>query len=128
MTKYAPLRDFLKKQDRPLVRLTFREIEKLIGAPLPVSARKHRPWWSNNPSNSVITEAWLEAGFRSEQVDITKGTLVFRRVDQVTAPADGESRQKPYHPLFGALKGLMQIPPDLDLTEPADPDWGKVYD
>ena len=32
------------------------------------------------------------------------------------------------HPLFGALKGLTRIPPGVDLTEPADPDWGNVYD
>jgi hypothetical protein len=32
------------------------------------------------------------------------------------------------HPLFGALKGVTSIPPGVDLTEPADPDWGEVYD
>jgi hypothetical protein len=32
------------------------------------------------------------------------------------------------HPLFGALKGMTFVPPGIDLTEPADPDWGKVYD
>ena len=32
------------------------------------------------------------------------------------------------HPLFGALKGVTFIPPGVDLTEPADPDWGKVYE
>ena len=32
------------------------------------------------------------------------------------------------HPLFGALKGSTFIPPGVDLTEPADPDWGKVYE
>ena len=26
------------------------------------------------------------------------------------------------HPVFGALKGLVRIPPGVDLTEPADPD------
>jgi transcriptional regulator with XRE-family HTH domain len=30
-------------------------------------------------------------------------------------------------PIFGCMKGTMTIPPDLDLTAPADPDWGKVY-
>jgi hypothetical protein len=127
MTKYAPLRDFLKKQNRQLVRVTFTEIEKVIGAPLPASARKHRPWWSNNPSNSVITDAWLEAGYRSEQVDMEKGTLVFRRVqsppEAAAAPSDGGPRNR--HPLFGALKGLIRIPRGVDLTEPADPNWGK---
>jgi hypothetical protein len=32
------------------------------------------------------------------------------------------------HPLFGALKGFTHIPPGVDLTEPADPDWGKICD
>ena len=30
------------------------------------------------------------------------------------------------HPMFGALKGLVRIPPGTDLTEPADPDWGRT--
>jgi hypothetical protein len=32
------------------------------------------------------------------------------------------------HPLFGALKDTTFIPPGVDLTQPADPDWGKVYE
>ncbi|CAN7361335.1 helix-turn-helix domain-containing protein [Neorhizobium sp. LjRoot104] len=32
------------------------------------------------------------------------------------------------HPAYGCMKGTMIIPPDLDLTAPADPDWGKVYE
>jgi hypothetical protein len=131
VTKYAPLCEFLKKQNRHLIQLTFSEIEKLIGAPLPPSARKHRPWWSNNPKNSVITDAWLAAGYRSEQVDMETGKLVFRRADAASEPRASfeEPRSAPSpavrHPLFGALKGLIRIPPGVDLTEPADPDWGK---
>jgi hypothetical protein len=30
------------------------------------------------------------------------------------------------HPLFGALKGFTRVPSGVDLTEPADPDWGKI--
>jgi hypothetical protein len=30
------------------------------------------------------------------------------------------------HPLFGALKNMTYVPPGVDLTAPADPDWGKV--
>jgi hypothetical protein len=29
------------------------------------------------------------------------------------------------HPLFGALKGCVQVMPGTDLTEPADPAWGN---
>jgi hypothetical protein len=28
------------------------------------------------------------------------------------------------HPLFGALKGYVQVMPGTDLTEPTDPAWG----
>src|SRR5882757_11227236 len=30
------------------------------------------------------------------------------------------------HPLFGALKGVTSIPPGVDLTKPADPDWADI--
>ena len=62
MAKYEPLRVFLSHRAEDEVPMTFHEIEGLIGAPLPPVAFKHRAWWSNNPSNSVITSAWLEAG------------------------------------------------------------------
>ena len=39
-----------------------------------------------------------------------------------------QAKKKGRHPLFGALKGITFIPPGVDLTEPADPDWGKVYE
>jgi hypothetical protein len=130
MSKYTPLRDFLQKQRREEVRLTFAEIERLIGGSLPPSARKHRAWWSNNPSNSVITEAWLNAGFRTEQVDMAQGRLVFHRDhDETPAPASSPASKAGEpglrHPLFGMLKGLMRIAPGTDLTQPADPDWGR---
>lgn len=32
------------------------------------------------------------------------------------------------HPAYGCMKGTMTIPDDLDLTAPAYPDWGKVYE
>jgi len=133
MSKYDALGDFLRKQRATLVPLTFDEIERLTGTTLPRSAR-YRAWWSNNPFNSVMTQVWLDAGFRSEQVDMKQGTLVFRRAEDtgrsnpVPASGKGEAAAKPFHPLFGLMKGLTRVAPGVDLTEPADPDWGKVYD
>ena len=40
----------------------------------------HRAWWSNNPSNNVMTKVWLAAGYLTEQVDVSARKLVFRRV------------------------------------------------
>jgi hypothetical protein len=39
-----------------------------------------------------------------------------------------QAKKNERHPLFGALKGVTLVPPGVDLTEPADPDWGKVYE
>jgi hypothetical protein len=39
-----------------------------------------------------------------------------------------DTKRSERHPLFGALKDVTLVPPGVDLTEPADPDWGKVYE
>ena len=95
--------------------MTFREIEKMTGAKLPPKAQHHRAWWSNNPSNNVMTKVWLEAGFESAQVDMEARKLVFRRVAKSHEATGGfaEPTPKPYatkegrHPAFGALKGMI---------------------
>ena len=127
MSKYDALGTFLKNQRNDRVPMSFAEVERVTGKRLPPSASKHRPWWSNNPDNSVMTRVWLDAGFESEQVDMAGRKLVFRRVRKPMTVSAGESsaREGNYHPLAGALKGLMRIAPGTDLTKPADPDWGK---
>jgi hypothetical protein len=132
MGKYEPLGQFLREQRTREVPITFREIEKITGVRLPPKAQHHRAWWSNNPGNNVMTKVWLAAGYESTQVDMSGRKLVFRRVDKPeekprpsVAAAEKNSGR---HPMFGALKGLVRIPPGIDLTEPADPDWGKVYE
>ncbi len=125
MSKYAPLAEYLKRQGRERVPMTFAEIERVTGVKLPASATKHRPWWSNNPDNSVLTKVWLEAGFESEQVDIEKRKLVFRRVRGAKAV---EGEETPFHPLYGYMKDLIRVMPGVDLTEPADPEWAARLD
>ena len=123
MSKYEPLGAYLKKQGKNLVPMTFAEIERVTGVKLPASARKHRPWWSNNAENSVMTKVWLDAGYESEQVDMQKRKLVFRRVRAPNAGAE-----KPFHPAWGAMKGLIRIMPGVDLTQPADPELADYLD
>jgi hypothetical protein len=119
MGKYESLGAFLQKQRT-------REVPK---------AQHHRAWWSNNAANNVMTKVWLNAGFESVQVDMEARKLVFRRVK--TSEASGgfaEAAPKPYatkdgrHPARGALKGMVHIPPGVDLTEPADPEWADLVD
>jgi hypothetical protein len=131
MGKYEPLGAFLRDQRAPEVPLTFNEIEKITGTKLPPKAQHHRAWWSNNSSNNVMTKVWLEAGYESTRVDMSARKLVFRRVGKAVAADPKVSspiKKGERHPLFGALKDVTFIPPGVDLTEPADPDWGKIYE
>ena len=129
MGKYDRLGEFLRVQRAKEVAMTFAEIERVIGDKLPPNSPQYPAWWSNNPTNNVMTKVWLAAGFRTEQVDTKARKVVFRRVEP--SPTDTSvprTKKVGRHPLFGALKGLIHIPPGVDLTEPADPDWGKVYE
>lgn len=132
MSKYDPLEQHLARQSRQELPMTFEEIEAIIGFALPASSRTHRAWWSNNPSNNVMTKAWLAAGFETEQVDLEGRKLVFRRTIPRTEAAAPEqvrsqdSKPRRRHPLFGWMKGTFTIAPGTDLTEPADPDWADI--
>src|SRR5258708_3970640 len=131
MGKYEPLTEFLRKQALNEVQMTFGQIERVIDARLPPKAQHHRAWWSNTPSNNVMTKAWLDAGFRSAQVDMERRKLVFCRIaprgsksSEVDTSKGGRAAISKRHPLVGALKGTVWIAPGTDLTQPADPEWG----
>lgn len=125
MGKYEPLTVFLQKQHGGEVRMSFAEIERVVGFKLPPVAQRHRAWWSNSPTNNVMTRAWLDAGFRSEQVDMAAGKLVFRREKQIKRAESDPAARSGRHPLIGWMKGTVTIPEGVDLTEPADPEWGE---
>jgi hypothetical protein len=130
MGKYEPLGAYLRKQRGTLIPMTFAEIERVIGTKLP-SSQRYPAWWSNSTTNNVMTQVWLDAGFQTEQIDVENRKLVFRRVAAPAMPKqkenppsgrDGETR----HPLIGWMKGTVKVAPGVDLTEPADPEWGEV--
>ncbi|HID68207.1 MAG TPA: hypothetical protein EYP31_08120, partial [Roseibacterium sp.] len=105
-------------------------IESVIDDSLPASARKHRAWWSNNPSNSVITYAWLAAGYKTSAVNMESETLVFRRTggSPPAAPAAAGSLDPADEPpaIFGCMKGTITFVEGVDLTKPADPEWADL--
>jgi hypothetical protein len=115
MSKYDGLGNYLLRQNTELVPMRFSEIEHVTGTKLPPKAQHHRAWWSNNPSNNVLTKVWLAAGFRTEQVDMVARRLVFRRSGKAVASAMREDTQpfqgqfSAVHPLIGALKGTFTI-------------------
>lgn len=126
MSKYEPLGVYLRQKSTAEVPMTFREIEQVIGTSLPPKAQNHPAWWSNSTSNNVMTRIWLEAGFKTERVDVAARRLVFRRAGPRPVQAPGRpalSERSGGHPLFGALKGTVTVAPGVDLTAPSDELW-----
>lgn len=125
MGKYEPLTQFLAQASGAEVPMTFAEIERVTGHPLPAS-KKYPAWWSNNPSNNVMTKAWLAAGYQTERVDIGGERLVFRRMADRASMAVPESP-----PLTGTilerirarLGGMVTVSPGVDLTAPVSDLW-----
>ncbi len=79
--KYEPLRQYLVAQPGDAVRLTFAEIETILGAPLPVWAysagfwANHRERWSMSPQ----ARSWHTAGWRVGMV--APPTITFVRME-----------------------------------------------
>lgn len=62
---------------------TFGEIESIIGFGLPDFARKDRGWWANKRlvKGLVITSLWVEAGWKTTDVDMDAEKLVFVKLN-----------------------------------------------
>lgn len=85
--KYGPLHEHLSGTTGTRVRMTFKEVEDLVGR-MPESAYRHRAWWGNNDGN-VEAKAWLDAGWRVDSVNQAAGEVVFTRA------GDGQPRHAP---------------------------------
>lgn len=134
MSKYEPLRKHLA-QRQGNAPLSFAEIEEILGFSLPRSAYLYPAWWSNSGGTHVQSAAWQSAGYETRHVDLARHTVQFEPseragFDEMTQASlsDSDNASETKHPLFGCMKGTSIVMPGVDLTEPADPDWGKVYD
>lgn len=97
MAKYDPLRDYLAglPSGQKTVSMGFRRIEQLLGEPLPPSATKYEAWWIGgrpdyggrrrgpsakaNWQDQVQSQAWEEAGWTVEDLDLRLQLVTFRR-------------------------------------------------
>jgi hypothetical protein len=79
-SSYLPLAAHLSEVDAPLVQLSFTQIERILGRPLPASARRYRSWWSNESSGThTQTAAWMGSGWLVDRVDFNAGLVHFSR-------------------------------------------------
>ena len=76
MAKYQPLNEYLRACSAAMLTLSFAEIERIIGAELPPSARKYRAWWANDRTH-VHALSWLGAGRRVDTVNFQTQQVTF---------------------------------------------------
>ena len=125
MGKYEPLGQFLRKQKRDRIPMTFTEIERVLSTKLPAS-KNSRAFWSNNPDNNVMTRVWMEAGFETADVSPQSASLVFHRKKKKQQKKVGAKSQ--WDSMFGCMKGMMTFAPGFDPTAPAysDKEWEEI--
>ena len=78
MRKYDPLRRYLSEQHGDSCTLTFSDIEKIIGALLPSSARKRPQWWGNDNTHAQAL-SWMLAGWSVERPNLAEEYVFFTR-------------------------------------------------
>ena len=83
--KYGGLADFLAATPDDSIRLTFGQIEAIIGDRLPDSARHHRAWWANTTSSHPHARSWLDVGWRVDAVDLSAELATFTRQERPLA-------------------------------------------
>lgn len=77
-SKYQPWTDYLRNCSEAFCRMTFAEIEQLIGNCLPDTANKHASVFWNN-ANGHYAKHWLRAGWIVVQYDSLHGYVVFKK-------------------------------------------------
>lgn len=77
-SKYYPLFERLRTVRGERLSLTFEQIEEILDARLPPSARAKRAFWSNRSSGTQAA-AWMEAGFHIVDVDLQQEQVTFGR-------------------------------------------------
>jgi hypothetical protein len=118
MSKYEPLSQFLASSKTTLRRLSFAEVESVLGFKLPKSAYQHQAWWANNPTGHSHSLAWIQAGWRTQDVDIAGRKVTFHR-DHIDPPLRSSEKRDPW----GCMAGSVTIMPGTDPTVPTGDKW-----
>jgi hypothetical protein len=83
MSKYDALYDTLRGESRRTIHMSFEEVEEILGFVLPRTARERPQWWANEENGKtghVQCRAWLDAGYRTANVDLEKESVRFSRL------------------------------------------------
>jgi len=104
--KYEALTSYLhfRAAFTDIVRLSFAQIDGIIGDNLPLTAYRSEEWWRKYPSNAHV-KAWLNAGWEAKEVNLKEAYVVFQKVKaqqrmsvEREKKEKGRQLQKPFTP------------------------------
>ena len=79
-SSYTPLSEYLATIEAAEARVSFTSLERILGRPLPDSARKHRACWANDSAGTHShARAWMGVGWHVGFVDLNAGVVHFRK-------------------------------------------------
>jgi hypothetical protein len=90
MGKYEPLAESLQDREQDEWTASFKQIEEVLGFPLPPSARRYREWWANQRGQGHSqAKGWQDAGWQVRKVDLAGERATFRRANRGYSSAGG---------------------------------------
>jgi len=75
------------------VRLSFAQIDGVIGDNLPLEAYRSEDWWKNTPS-TAHAKAWLDAGWETAEINLKEAYVIFQKTKSQQPPAKHEKTEK----------------------------------
>lgn len=110
--RYEALADWLQSQPGKIdqIPLSFNQVEEIIQAELPSSARNYRAWWANDAVGHSHSQLWLEAGWRTTYVNLTEGKVTFTRIRE---------REKAYINFYSKLLDELHKNPGFKFKNPS---------
>jgi len=84
MSKYEPLGKFLERTRKNRVKLTFSEIEEILGFRLPCYLYKYPAGWYGTARASPTHRqkvVWCSYGYQVETVDLVEKKVSFRKIN-----------------------------------------------
>lgn len=92
--KYQRWKTFFQRQSGDRLELSLGELEALLGADLPGSARQHQAWWSGERNHTV----WRQFGWRASP-NLDAGRVIFTRGAPGKAAVSDSGAKPVEHPV-----------------------------
>ncbi|WP_342304938.1 hypothetical protein [Methanolobus sp. ZRKC5] len=90
MGKYSNLGVYLQNSANDVMKLTFAEVENILGFNLPKSAREYPAWWANSGgSHTHAIDGWLSMGWNTS-VDLNAQVVIFTKKRHVEVKQQNE--------------------------------------